>query len=221
MLDPIEVNTFPLFKGLNPDTLQFIAQHAFTRDLDAGKELVIEAKITRHIYFLVSGHVRALRISQEGRLQILGRFGPGSTLNIIPMLNDDSVNQASIETLTRVRIIVLDSISFNKLISNYPDFSIMIMKHLAERMTKMVDLVSDLSFHSVRIRLARFLIDMAENPFIEVGWTQDEIAAQIGTIRDVVGRILRDFESKGLIKRNFQQIILLNREGILREAKIN
>ncbi len=219
MLDTQELLKCPLFNGLKPGTLQFISQHAFTREIIAGKDLVTEGASTRSCYFLLAGYVRALRISQDGRFQILGRFGPGSPLNIIPMLTDDGINQASIETLTRVRIIVIDTTSFRTLITNHPDFSVMIMKYLAERMTRMVDLVSNLSFHSVRIRLAKFLIELADKPSVEIGWTQDEIAAQIGTIRDVVGRILRDFESKGLIKRKHQEIILLDRQGILHEAK--
>jgi len=219
MLDSQELMKVPLFKVLKPAALQFISQHAFTREVNAGKELVIEGASANHCYFLVSGHVRVLRISQDGRIQILGRFGPGSPLNIIPMLSADGLNQASIETLSRVRIIVLDSIVFKQLITNNPDFSFMIMKYLAERMTRMVDLVSNLSFHSVRIRIARLLIAIADNPSVEIGWTQEEIAAQIGTIRDVVGRILRDFEAKGLISRNRQEITLLDKEGLLQEAK--
>lgn len=220
MINSQDLGSFPLIKGLKSETIQFISQSSFKREVNAGKVLVNEGASAHHCYFLLSGHVRVLKVSQDGRLQILGRFGPGSPLNIIPMLTCDGINQASIETLTQTSVIVINTNTFTDLVSKYPDFSFMIMKFMAERMARMVNLASDLSFHSVRIRLARLLIDLAEQPFIEIGWTQDEIAAQIGTIRDVVGRILRDFEAKGLIARNRQEIKLLDKDGLHHEAKL-
>jgi DNA-binding MarR family transcriptional regulator len=67
--------------------------------------------------------------------------------------------------------------------------------------------------------LAQFLIELADQPQAAGGWTQDEIAAHIGTVRDVVGRLLRDFESKGLISRERQKIFLLDRQGLRKEAE--
>jgi len=76
-----------------------------------------------------------------------------------------------------------------------------------------------LSLYAVRARLARFLIELADLTPSTAGWTQDEIAAHIGTVRDVVGRLLRDFEGAGLIQRQQGKIILLNREKLLEAAE--
>ena len=78
----------------------------------------------------------------------------------------------------------------------------------------MTDLAASLSLYSVRARLAQFLMELAALPETAGGWTQDEIAAHIGTVRDVVGRLLRDFESQGLIRRERQRITLLDRSGL-------
>jgi CRP-like cAMP-binding protein len=86
-------------------------------------------------------------------------------------------------------------------------------------MAKTTSLAANLSLYSVRSRLAQFLIDLAERPQSGGGWTQDEIAAHIGTVRDVVGRLLREFESQGLIERNRQNIILLDHEALISEAQ--
>jgi CRP/FNR family transcriptional regulator len=86
-------------------------------------------------------------------------------------------------------------------------------------MAKTTSLAANLSLYTVRSRLAQFLIDLAERPQSAGGWTRDEIAAHIGTVRDVVGRLLREFESQGLIKRDRQNIILLDRKALMSEAQ--
>ena len=219
MINRTDLDKIALFKALKPATYQSIVHHAFIRDLRAGSEMVTEGMSADHCYFLITGHVRVLRTSRDGRLQVLGRFGPGAPLNIIPLLISAGVNQASIETLTPVSLLVLDANAFNRLITMYPDFSVMLLHNFAERMARMTDLAADLSFHSVRTRLARFLMELAVQPYTAGGWTQDEIAAHIGTIRDIVGRLLREFEAKGLIKRDRQEITLLDRVGLMNEAE--
>jgi len=80
----------------------------------------------------------------------------------------------------------------------------------------MVTLVERLSLFSVRQRLAEFLIRQAEeNPLdARPRWTQDDIARQLGTVRDVVGRTLRKLEDEGLIRFQRQHILLLDREKL-------
>jgi CRP/FNR family transcriptional regulator len=158
-------------------------------------------------------------MNKEGRMQVLARLGPGAPVNIISLLKEDNLNHASVDSLTPVKLVVLGANDFNYLIENHPDFSKVLLKIFAERMAKITDLASDLSLYTVRARLAQFLIELADQPQAAGGWTQDEIAAHIGTVRDVVGRLLRDFESKGLISRERQQIFLLDRQGLRKEAE--
>jgi len=218
MINHSDLENITLFKTLKPATCQAIAQFAFMRELELGEVLVSEGMLADHCYFLLSGHVRVLRISQEGRLQVLGRFGPGAPLNIIPLLAGESIIQATIETLTPVSVLVLDVHTLNRLLELYPDFSIMLLKIFAERIKNMTNLAADLSFHSVRARLGKFLMEIADQPSPAGGWTQDEIAAQIGTIRDIVGRLLREFETNGLIHRDRQEISLIDRVGLMKIA---
>jgi CRP/FNR family transcriptional regulator len=79
--------------------------------------------------------------------------------------------------------------------------------------------VEDLSLRSVRGRLARFLLERAEEGEVEREWTQDEIAARLGTVRDVVGRNLRALADAGLIEIRRQRIVLLDREGLEAETR--
>lgn len=218
-MEPDFTDKIPMFSSLQSETRAAISQRAFTRDFPAGISLLIEGMPAESGYFLVEGEVRALRMNPEGRVQVLARFKAGDPINIISLLNQGKINRATIETLSPVTVLVIPAADFEALISCYPDFSSLLLRLLAERLSKITDLAADLSLYAVRSRLARFLIELADLTPSPSGWTQDEIAAHIGTVRDVVGRLLRDFEATGLIQRQRGQIILLNREKLIKVAQ--
>ncbi len=220
MIKPDEIQHLPPFSKLSPTTLQAIARRAFIRAYSQGKNLVIEGSPAEFGYFLISGQVRVLRMSEDGRTQVLGRFGRGAPLNIISLLMDTRLNRASIEALTELKTLIIAVEDFNDLLKNYLDFSNLMLRIFAQRMAGMTDLAASLSLYSVRARLAQFLMELADLPNTAGGWTQDEIAAHIGTVRDVVGRILRDFSAQGLIERDRQQITLLDRQGLMDIANL-
>ncbi|NLN69515.1 MAG: Crp/Fnr family transcriptional regulator [Chloroflexi bacterium] len=213
------INQTPLFLSLAQETRLIIERRSYIRDYPAGYTLLIEGAPAESCYFLLSGEVRAFRMNPLGRAQVLARFKVGEPINIISLLNQNKINRATIETLSPVTVLVLPAVDFNHLLARYPDFSNLILHHLAERLAKMTDLAAELSLYAVRARLARFLIELADLDPTSSGWTQDEIAAHIGTVRDVVGRLLRDFESAGLIQRQRGQIILLDREKLIQQAQ--
>lgn len=207
------------FKSLKPETLKAISEMGFQKDYQPGQTLVMEGDPAQFGYIILTGEVRVFRRHLNGRIQILARFGPGSPLNVISLLNKEGTNRASIEALTPVEALTLDSVSFMRFLESFPDFSTMILRIFAERITHLTNLAASLSLYTVRARLARFLIELADSPQISGGWTQDEIAAHIGTVRDVVGRLLREFESENIISRERQIISLLNREVLIKLAE--
>jgi CRP/FNR family transcriptional regulator len=214
MIESEAILQLPPFTSLSPATRQAIAHRTFRQGIPEGRTFVLEGLPAEFGYFLLSGQARVLRMSEDGRLQVLGRFGRGAPLNIISLLGDDRVNRASIEALTPLAVLVFRAEDFHHLLNHHLDFSNSLLQVFAQRMTGMTDLAASLSLYSVRARLAQFLIELAGLPETAGGWTQDEIAAQIGTVRDVVGRLLRDFESQGFIRRDRQHITLLDRNGL-------
>ncbi|MBM4430728.1 MAG: winged helix-turn-helix domain-containing protein, partial [Chloroflexi bacterium] len=82
----------------------------------------------------------------------------------------------------------------------------------------LTDLVEDLSLRTVRARLARFLLEHAEEQEVPRRWTQDEMAARLGTVRDMIGRTLKAFADAGLLRMDRQRIVLLDRQGLQTEA---
>jgi CRP/FNR family transcriptional regulator len=99
--------------------------------------------------------------------------------------------------------------------------AIALAQEMAFRLESMADKAGALALQSVRQRLAAFLIaeaDKAESGS-GISWTRDEMARQIGTVRDVIGRNLRGLEEEGIIRRKKGDILLLDKEGLLRIAR--
>jgi CRP/FNR family transcriptional regulator len=207
------------FSRLGSETQSAIAQRAYQRTISPGETLIIEGMEAEACYFILSGQLRVTRMNKDGRIQVLARLGPGAPLNIISLLQKPRTNHASIESLTAATLLVIPSNEFDFLLKTYPDFAASLLNIFAERMANITNLAADLSLNTVRARLAQFLVDLADQPQTAGGWTQDEIAAHIGTVRDVVGRLLREFESRGLISRDRQQIFLLDKQGLMKEAE--
>lgn len=210
----------PIFSDLESETIRVLTERSFIHNLPSGHTLLIEGMPAESGYFLVSGDLRVHRMNREGRMQVLARVRPGSPVNLISLLLPGKTNRASVDTLSPSSVLVIDGSDFDDLITHYHDFSKRILQYLAGRMAKMTDLAAGLSLYTVRARLARFLIELADQPESAGGWTQDEIAAHIGTVRDVVGRLLREFEHSGLIQRERHQILLVDRDRLNAEAEM-
>ena len=96
-----------------------------------------------------------------------------------------------------------------------------VLGHLTDRVRCLSDAVEDLALHTVRTRLARCLLSQADSgPSSSSRLTQSEIAAHIGTVRDVVGRTLRIFSREGLIRRERGQVVVTDLAGLQREAMV-
>jgi CRP/FNR family transcriptional regulator len=98
------------------------------------------------------------------------------------------------------------------LIKKNPQVALAIIQNLGARLRHLVSLVEDLSLRQVTARLAKLLLEMATAG--EHALTQQEMAARLGTVREMIGRSLRQLESRGLVKTERGRIVILDREGL-------
>ena len=225
-----------LFAGLADDALARVAKSAIRRMYTSGEIVIFEGDPCQAAYFVAHGHVRVYRLSPGGREQVLARLGPGQTFNTVPPFQPHGVNHATVQALTPVTLYVITCEDFRRLVGECAELALAILQDFADRLDHLTDLVEDLSLRTVRGRLARFLLEHAPaeastlSPADALGeaadagqvtrrWTQEEIAAHLGTVRDMVGRTLRAFVDAGLVRMDRQRIILLDREGLEAEAQ--
>ncbi len=212
------LSRIPLFASLSEVTLARLIEVAIRQTYAPEEEILIEGAPCTSVYFIASGHVYVYRMALSGREQVLAKLGPGQSFNTVPSFLEVGVNAASVRALTEVTLYALLVDDFRALVRAHADLSDVLLRDFAQRLAHLTDLVEDLSLRSVRARLARFLLEQAEAGEVERAWTQDEIAARLGTVRDVVGRNLRALADAGFIELRRQRIVLLDREGLEEEA---
>jgi len=208
-----------LFATLPDEALRRIARVAVSRAYRPGEMILLEGEPCRAAYFVTAGQVRVFRNSPSGREQVLMQLGAGQAFNLVPLFRRHGVNHASAQAIHAVNLEVISSDDLTRLVQESPELALTLLHDLSDRLDHLTNLVETLSLRTVRGRLARFLLDHAEGREVARRWTQDEIAAHLGTVRDMVGRTLRSFADAGLVRMERDHIVLLDREGLEGEAE--
>ena len=208
-----------LFADLSGDALARMARVVHTRTCTPGETVIFEGDPYQAVYFIAAGQVRVYRLSLAGREQVLARLGPGQAFNTVAPFRPGNTNHATVEALSPLTLYVISGDDFRRLLKECPDLALVILQNFAARLDHLTNLVEDLALRTVRGRLARFLLENAGVDTATGRWTQGEIAAYLGTVRDMVGRTLRAFTDAGLVRMDRQRIVLLDREGLEAETQ--
>jgi len=128
----------------------------------------------------------------------------------------DEPNAATIIAMEKAEIFYLIKSDVESLLNRSSSFSRAVILNLAKRIQILLNHVENLSLYSVEQRLARYLLEEAKDDIVSrQPWkTQAEIAAHLGTVMDVVNRILQKFERQGLILISRKQFKILDQEGL-------
>ncbi len=216
---PKALRRIPLFADLSEDALARIARVAHARAFAPGEMIILEGEACQAAYFVAAGQVRVYRLSPSGRQQVLTQLAPGQGFNTVPPFQPHGVNHATVEGITSGLLYAIPTDDLRRLVGECPELALAILQDFAQKLDHLTNLVEDLSLRTVRGRLARFLLEHAAEGQVTQRWTQDEIAAHLGTVRDMVGRTLRAFADAGLVRMDRQRIVLVDREGLEAEAE--
>lgn len=211
--------SWPLFADLDAPTLQQVALLLHRRVYKPGQVIAAEGTPGQALYVVAEGTLHASQLSLEGREHVLAYLGPGECFGLAACINGGD-HLATLEASTDAVLYELPRDRFELLIKTNPSFSLAVARQLARNERRLTAKIKDLALYTVRARLARFLLAYAEKGPAQRRWTQETIAAHIGTVRDVVGRTLRAFEEEGLIRRERGKMLLMNRKALEREAQL-
>lgn len=205
--------------ALSESALVCIAGVVTPRAYPAETLIVVEGEVCEAAYFIIAGNVEVYRMSFQGRQQVLARLGPGQAFNTVPLFQSDGRNRASAVARTDAILYALLKEDFSRALRDCPDLALVILQDFADRLTHLTDLVEDLALRSVRGRLARFLLQQADGAAVTQKWTQDEMAAHLGTVRDMIGRSLRALTDERMIRIDRGRVVLLDRAALEVEAQ--
>jgi CRP-like cAMP-binding protein len=207
----------PFFAVLGEEDLRRLAGHCVVRHLRREELLFAEGDPCEGMYVVQSGAIKVFKMADTGREQVLVIERAGSTVGELPVFDGGNL-PASAAALEDSSLLFLPKREFLSLCRQNSEVAFAVIRSLAWRFRYMTSLVEELSLKEVSHRLARFLRDRAlavgirtkrgvEFPLEE---TNQQIAAEIGTVRDLVSRNLRRLVDRKIIKMERRKVIVLN-----------
>lgn len=214
-----QLHALPLFASLDEETVAELADNARWQTYAAGETLFWEGDAAAGLYFLHAGWLKVVKSATSGREQVVKFLGPGETFNEIGAFANQP-NPATAVALESVGVWLIRRQILLRLLQERPSFAQHLVAALARRVTHLVNLVAEISLHSVTTRLARFLLDDSSDGVLHRPhwYTQAELAARLGTVPDVIQRALRSLESDGLIEVERHLIRIRDRDGLQQKA---
>jgi CRP/FNR family transcriptional regulator len=212
------LSRFALFAGLDQAARRGVALRIRERTFVAGTLITFADEPCKAVYLILRGQVRVCHQSTEGREYVLNDLGPGQAFNLASAFGGGH-NLATVRSLAETTVYIVPCHAFQQIVREHNAVAWAVMAHLAGRTRDLSETVEDLALRTVRARLARCLLCRSEDSgSTGLRWTQADIAAHIGTVRDVVGRALRDFAQEGWIHRQRGQIVVMDRSALRHEA---
>lgn len=215
-----------LFSGLSENELTFLAQRAVPRHFAGGEIVFSEGEPCSGLYIVESGHIRIFKSSAGGREQVLSIEGPGGSVAELPVF-DGGNYPASVAAVDEVTLLFVSKQDFQALCLNHPQVALKVLRVVGARLRRLVGIIEELSFTTVRHRLASFLLRLAQREGKRVnGGTEitlpssnQELASQIGTVRELVSRNLSRFQAQKLIEIDGRRVILHDLKALERELE--
>ncbi len=215
-----------LFSGMAEPELSFLSQHAVARNFSAGETIFTEGEPCAGMYVVESGHIRIYKSSAGGREQVLSIDGPGGSVAELPVFDGGSY-PASAVAIDAVTLLFISKQDFQALCLAHPHVALKVLQVVGARLRKLVGIIEELSFTTVRHRLASFLLGMAqkngrstaEGVEITLAMSNQELAAQIGTVRELVSRNLSRLQAEGMIKIEGRNIVVCKLKDLEAETR--
>jgi CRP/FNR family transcriptional regulator len=210
-----------LFGELEEADLRALAQRAVERRLARDEILFVAGEEARGLFVIVSGSLRAFREGVDGREQVIHVERAGATIAELPVF-DDQPYPSTVAAEEETVVLFLDKRDVKALCLRRPQIALAALKLLAGRLRKCAELVEALSLREVDQRLARWLLAEARargrrteaGVEVTLALTNQQIAARIGSVREVVSRALSRLQQNGLIAVDGRRVVIGDEEAL-------
>ena len=216
------LHTFEFLRGLDDEALTQIAESAAWKVYPPDAVIFWEGDKESTLYFLQYGSLKVLKSSPDGREQVLRFIHAGEVFNEIGALAKRP-NPATAVALEESGLWLIPRHALDRIVVEHPQVAIQIIENMADKIIGLVTLAADLSLKTVEARFAKLLLEQAEGDVIERRrWTnQTELASRLGTVPDVLSRVIRELTKAGLIEMDKQTIRILDRAALSARAGVD
>ena len=214
--------TVPLFNGLDRVELERFAEVTREKSYPKGSVILFEDDPGDSLFVVRDGRVKVVLIGEDGREVILGVLGVGEYFGELSLI-DDRPRSAHVIAMEDSNLLVLRREDFRKRVESSPSVAWSLLTELSRRLRRADDKIGGLVLLDVPGRIARLLLDLAEESgtnAIEKTLTHQTIAQMIGASRETVSRAMKDFQDAGWITVERRRIAIADRPALEQRAQV-
>jgi len=210
---------FPALQAIDDAAWRATAAKVMRMQVKQGSVLFRDGDVCNGYVLVLSGSVRVQKIDPQGHEIVLYRVEEGqSCMLTTTCLLAGQYYPAEGVAETDVDLVLLPLDAFDAALSGSPEFRQFVMRGVGQRISDLMLLLEDVAFGRKDVRLAAFLLKNSSRDGDLLELTHRQMAVELGTAREVVSRLIKDFERKGLVQLGRNRITLLNRARLLEIA---
>lgn len=213
----------PLFRNLSDETTSQLESRITMRRLEEGETYISAGQAPRTVAVVLTGQLKLYRVNRAGKEQVFAFLKPGDVFGLSVLTDPQTTMSMSGIARAHTDIAELDASVLREAIKREPQFALALLSEQGRRLRRMTDLADQLSLKDAHNRLARWLDlwisqvqpEAGEGDYmIVLPFTQSEIAAQIGTVREVVSRGFSRMEKEGMLRASGKRVTIVSRRRL-------
>ena len=186
-----------------------------------GELLFSEGEPCNGLHIVSHGKVRIFKTSVSGREQVLAVEGPGGSVAELPVF-DGGPYPASVVALEDTEIAYISRRDFHAFCMEHPEVALKMLAVVGARLRRLVGIIEELSFSTIRQRLASTLLKLAQTEGkktargveFRLPGSHQEMANQLGTVRELISRNLMRLQAEGLLEVDARQVVVKDMDGL-------
>ena len=211
----------PLLADLSPNELQLLAARTVRKLFVSGELLFSEGEPCNGLHIIARGQIRIFKTSVNGREQVLALNGPGDTVAELPVF-DGGPYPASASATEDAEIAFISRRDFHAYCLEHPEVALKVLAQVGSRLRRLVGIIEELSFTTIRQRLIAALVKLAQSEGrqtdrgieFQLPSTHQELASQLGTVRELISRNLMRLQAEGLLDVDARRIVVRDMKGL-------
>ena len=210
-----------LLSGLSQPELQTLASRTVRKLFSTGELLFSEGEPCHGLHIIAQGKVRIFKTSMSGREQVLAVNTPGESVAEVPVF-DGGPFPASAVAIEEAEIAYISRRDFQAYCMEHPEVALKVLQVVGTRLRRLVGIIEELSFTTIRQRLIATLVKLAQSEGtktargieFQLPATHQELANQLGTVRELISRNLMRLQAEGLLDVDARQIVVKDMNGL-------
>jgi CRP/FNR family transcriptional regulator len=210
-----------LLAGLTAGELQLLSGRTVRKRFHAGELLFSEGEPCHGLHIIARGKIRIFKTSAGGREQVLAVNNPGESVAELPVF-DGGPYPASAVAIEDAEIAFISRRDFQAYCMEHPEVALKVLATVGGRLRRLVGIIEELSFTTIRQRLITALLRLAESEGrqtargieFELPESHQGLANQLGTVRELISRNLMRLQAEGLLEVDARQIVVKDIKGL-------